>query len=212
MVNRLTRSIVLKIHGAYIHECYEKGIYTVCTSSDFTNTFYNKISVIAMYKFFNEWKKSDKKLNISWEVGRNIEELCKDKNITVGIYTAPIEENELQSSKLGRIITEGINVSYKDFKIPDLCGHIYFPEDTLETIDILRSDCKNSGIDFILTFPKELVDEYGDYKEESFYDICRVDENGVYVKPDFINSYCVASQGNMNRITKTEMKKVLINK
>lgn len=207
-MNRLCK-MLLKAHRKYLRDCYEKGLYTVCSSADFLEQFYNMDSYVDMYKFFSDCKKTDKKISIPINTGREIEELFRNKEHAIGIYGATFDENEIKSSKISKMINEGININYKNFTVPDLTDHVFFPEDSIEGIDYLSSDWKNSRIDFILTFPKELLDEN---IEDVYCDIFGVDNSGVFIKPEYIDSYVVAKQGIMNRIKVNDIKKTLIKK
>ena len=77
-------------------------------------------------------------------------------------------------------------------------------------MDALKTDIKDSKIVFILKFPKEFVEEDGGYS--SFNDVFKADKDGVYIKPEFTDSYVVSSQGSMSKIKRPEVKKILIKK
>lgn len=212
MVNNFAKKIMLNKLRKHIKESSDKDLYTVCTSQCFLEDFYQLKSYSYMNNLLKESKKCDSILPISKQEGRDIEELFNNKDIVVGIYTTSFKKNELQSSTINKIIHEGINVQYKTFDIPDLNGKVQFPEDFLEAMYNLKSDCKHSNIDFIITFPRVLVNETGDYREDAFKYLFNVNENGVYIKSDFVDSYVVSSQGTMTRINKPKVEKLLINK
>lgn len=210
MVNNFTKKIMLNKLEKHIKEFSDKDLYTICTSQYFLNDFYKMESACQMNNLLRDSIKCDSILPISIKHGRYLEELFDNKDIVVGIYSISFDKYELQSSKINKIVHEGINVQYKTFDIPDLNGKVQFPEDFLEAMYNLKSDCKHSNIDFILTFPKTLVDEEGNYKEEFFKYLFNVNENGVYVKPEFIDSYVVSKQGIMNKIQTSDIQKVFI--
>lgn len=212
MVNNLVKKVILKKLRNHIQESNDKDLYTVCTSQCFLEDFYNMESASKMKKLFKESKKCDEKLSLSIKDGRYIESLFERKKLVVGIYSASLDQNELQSSQIGEIIHEGINVKYKTFDFPDLNGKVYFPEDYLEAMHNLKNACKYGGIEFILTFPRSLVDEDGNYRDDAFKYLFNVNQNGVFIKPEFIDSYVVSKDNVMHRITKKESEKVLIKK
>lgn len=211
-MNKLTKKIILKIYRRYIHTCNDKSLYTVCTSSDFVDKLYNMDSSLEAYKFFSKCKKSDDILSVSKNSGLKIEEFLRDKDVVVGIYSTTFRENELQSSRVNSIINKGIHLTNKTYEIPKLSKNIYFPKNIIEAMDTIRKDCKDSKIDFILIFPRSIMNENGRYNTDSFNSIFEADINGVYIKPKFIDSYVVSTQNIINRVDVNKRTKVLENK
>ena len=212
MVNNFTKKTMLKKLRKHIREYNDKDLYSVCTSQCFLEDFYKMKSASYMNKLFKESKRCDETLALSIREGRYIEEIFNKKDYVIGIYQASFDETELQSSKISKIIHEGINVQYKAFNNPDLNEKIYFPKDYLKAIYSLKYDCKYSNIDFIVLFPRTLVDKDGNYREDAFKYLFNVNENGVYVKPEFIDSYVVSKNSFIHRIEKREFEKILIKK
>ena len=212
MVNNFIKKIMLNKLRKHIKEYNDKGLYTICTSQSFLEEFYKMESGSNMSKLLKLSKKCDSILPISVKDGRAIEELFESKDKVIGIYSASFNENELQSSQISKIIHEGINVNYKTFDIPDLNGKVYFCDNYIDAMYDLKNCCKHGEIEFILTFPRSLVDKDGNYLNSSFKHLFNVNPNGVYIKPDFIDSYVVYKQHMAHRISTSDFKKILINK
>lgn len=209
-MENIFKKMLLQKYQRHIIEMHQKHLYSVGMSTIIGERIYNTKSVLELHKLINECIKCDKEFPVSFGAGLEIERLVESEDTTVGFYQASFKENELQSSKVNRILNNGVQVTNYTFDSPHLERSLYFPDDIIEAMDALKTDIKDSKIVFILKFPKEFVEEDGGYS--SFNDVFKADKDGVYIKPDFVDSYVVSSQGSMSKIKRPEVKKLLIKK
>ena len=189
----------------------EKDLYSVCTSSYFLKRFYD-VKTNEMYSLLKEAFRCDSKLLVPKVVGRSIEELFENEELSVGIYRTVIEEGRLQSDKVGILLSEGIPASNQSYYLPSLSKTIMFPKNIIEAMNMLKETTGKPKIDFIIVFPKGLTDKNIESNVDAFKAIYEMKDNRVYIKPDYIDSYVTTNQGVMNRIKKNEFKQNAIKK
>ena len=203
MVSILTKKIMMQVYDKHIKDYYNKDLYSVCFSKYFVDEFYDTTSLL------KRGFECDKKFPVSRELGKDIESLFNNKDIVVGIYTAYFDKDSLQSYGVSNILNEGIPVTKQLFVMPELTRKVTFPNNIINAMDILKQKSSKTKIDFILTFPRELVNNTGRCNPNNFTEIYDVKENGIYIKPDYIDSYVVSNYGIMNRMKKEYAKTLL---
>lgn len=193
---KLFRKTLLQKYQRHIIEEHQKHLYSVGMSTIVGDRIYNTESNLELYKIINECIKCDKELPVSFRSGMEIERLVECEKTTIGFYQATFSQNELVGSKVNKILKEGVQVTNYTFDSPHLEKCLYFPDDIIEAMDVLKTDVKESKIVFILKFPAEFVEKDGGYS--SFNDVFKAEKDGVYIKPEFVDSYVVSRQGVMN--------------
>lgn len=209
MVSSLTKKIMMQVFDKHIKEYSENNLYSVCYSKYFVDEFYDTTSICYAFDLLKKGFECDKKYPVPKKLGKDIEKLFNNKDIVVGIYTAYIDKDDLQSLRVSNILNDGIIVTNQLFVVPELTRKVSFPNNIINAMDILKQKSEKTKIDFILTFPSELVNNNGRCNSNAYNEIYDANENGIYIKPDYIDSYVVSNYGMMNRMKKDYAKTLL---
>ena len=209
-MGKLIKKTLLQKYQRHIIEEHKKQLYSVGMSAIVCEKVNNAKNDLELYKLVSECIKCDKELPVSFGSGMEIERLVEGEKNTIGFYHTSFDKNELVSTKVNNILNDGVQVANYTFNSPHLEKSLYFPEDIIEAMDVLKTDVKDSKIVFILKFPAELVEVDGGYS--SFNDVFNATKDGVYIKPEFIDSYVILRKGILNRIENNEFAKKLIQK
>lgn len=210
MINYI-KKIKLKKLKEHIKKLDAQGLYSVCSSKYFMKKFNDTEDVGELLDLYDYAIECDNKCSVIRGTGKKIESLIDNKDITVAIY-----ENDsyiLQSELVRNGINDGIlnvqNINFSYFDKPFLTNTLVFPDNIIDTMYLLKDSLKGS---FLLTFPKKLVKEDGDYSISNYSDIFTVNNENTYIKPVFIDSYISFNQNLMNIINKKDLEKNLVNK
>ena len=208
---KFLKKLLLKKLLNHLKEYDDKNLYSLCMSSYFKNNFPKIDNYKEANDLLNLCIKCDKKIPISKEAGKEIEELFYRDDIVVGVYRTFFDEMTLKSVKIRNILTKGIHVTNNPYIMPNLSRKIMITNNILDIMQLLKGYDRNNKIDIILTFPKQLLEETKNYNMKSFYTLYSLENDGIYISPEYIHSYIIVNQGIMKKINKDGIKKTLTN-
>ena len=207
MVNNLVKKAILNNAKKQIKTLDAQGLYSVFASKYFTRQLENSRSVREAIALYQKAKRCDDMFPVVRGAGQRLEELANDRHHVIGIYEN--NSDDLQTDVIRRSLTAGIAIHYSQLKSENLSGDdkLKFADNILDVMYLLKS---SSNGKFVLSFPISLVDEDGEFHGHDFCELFNTDDEHIYIKPKYIDSYVNFSSKSLNRITKKNLEETLV--
>ena len=209
MVKNMVKKHLLNKMKEQIKKLNAQGLYSVFTSKYFKEHFESEKSAFNMITLYNDAKKCDDLYPVLRGTGLKLEELANDSNRVLAIY----ENNSdgLQSDVIRRTLTSGIPIHHSQLSGETLAGEgkLRFTDNILELMNALKS---TSNGKFVLSFPKDLVAKDGSWNGYDFCELFNTDDENIYVKPKYVDSYINFGNEGLNRRNAKSLEEILVQK
>jgi len=209
MVNNIIKKELLNKSKEQIKKLNAQDLYSVFSSEYFNKRFENVKSTRGLIMLYKYAKKCDDMYPVLRGAGQKIEELLKDKNQVVALFENT--SDGLQSDVIRKSLIEGLPIHYSQLDSESLVseGRIKIVKNILDAMYMIKS---TSNGKFLLNFPLSVVSENGEYTGSSFCELFNTDDENIYIKPKYIDSYLSFGYGTLNRVTKKWLEEILIKK
>lgn len=210
MVSNTFKKILLNKTKDQIEKLNKQDLYSVFSSRYFQEEFKAARTNRELYDLYKSAKKcDDMRPDVLRGVGQKLEELMNDQNSVVAVYENT--SDGLKSDVIRSVLTYGIPLHHSQITTENLMGEnkLYFADDILDLVSHLK---RGGTGKFVLSFPSKLVNEYGDYRGCDFCELFNTDDENIYIKPKYVDSYIDAGQNCLNRRNSKSLAEILVQK